>query len=234
MLSVALLLLMHGLSLSLRLGGPTGSFPRPLSAREEKEALERLAAGDQSMRALLIEKNMRLVAHVIKKYYTTASDQEDLLSIGTIGLIKAISSYRPDRDVKLPTYACKCIQNEIFMYFRRQRRRAGEISLSEPIETDREGGALALIDVLSADDLVLEKMEKAESAVLLRRLVQETLDDREREIVELRYGLHRQCPLTQRAVAARLRISRSYVSRLEKKALGKLETAYRAQGGEFP
>jgi RNA polymerase sporulation-specific sigma factor len=226
MFSISLLLLIHGLYLSLRMAGQHGSFPRPLSLQEEKDALTRFAAGDMSARNLLIEHNMRLVAHIIKKYYTSSSDQEDLLSIGTIGLIKAISSYRPDKYVKLPTYACKCIQNEIFMYFRRQRRRAGEISLNEPIETDKDGGALALMDVISADDLVLEQMEQAENAVLLRRLVKETLDNREREIIELRYGLNQEPPLTQREVAIGLGISRSYVSRLEKKALEKLEEAF--------
>lgn len=230
MFSVALSLLIHGLYLSLRMSGQHGSFPRPLSPQEEKEALARYAAGDVSARNLLIERNMRLVAHVIKKYYTAASDQEDLLSIGTIGLIKAISSYRSDRHVRLPTYACKCIQNEIFMHFRRQRRRAGEVSLNEPIETDKDGNALALMDVISADDLVLEQMEQAESAVLLRRLVAETLDPREKEIITLRYGLGRETPLTQREVATGLGISRSYVSRLEKKALEKLEAAYGNQG----
>ncbi len=226
MFSVTLALLIHSLYFSLRLSGQQGSFPRPLSPQEEKSALERFAAGDMSARSLLIERNMRLVAHVIKKYYTTASDQEDLLSIGTIGLIKAISSYKPDKHVKLPTYACKCIQNEIFMHFRRQRKRTGEVSLNEPIETDKDGNSLALMDVISADDLVLDQMEKAESAVLLHKLVEECLDPREREIVILRYGLNNQLPMTQREVAVMQNISRSYVSRLEKKALEKLEKSY--------
>jgi RNA polymerase sporulation-specific sigma factor len=231
MFSLALALIVHGLSLSLRLSGPQSSFPKPLGPKEEQEALARYAEGDISARNLLIERNMRLVAHVIKKYYTAASDQEDLLSIGTIGLIKAISTYKPDKRVKLPTYACKCIQNEIFMHFRRQRRRAGEISLNEPLETAKEGNALALMDVISADDYVLEEMEKAESAVLLRELVGECLDEREREIVVLRYGLNNKPPLTQREVAARLHISRSYISRLEKKALETLEKVYLKRDG---
>ena len=226
MLSVALALMIHALTVSLRLSGQHGSFPRPLTPQEEREALDRYAAGDIAARNLLIERNMRLVAHVIKKYYTTASDQEDLLSIGTIGLIKAISSYKPDKHVKLPTYACKCIQNEIFMHFRRQRRRAGEVSLNEPLESEKDGNALALMDVISADDLVLDQMEQSESAELLRRLINEYLDKREREIITLRYGLDGQPPMTQREVAAIEKISRSYISRLEKKALEKLEKVY--------
>jgi len=226
MVSAALALLIHAIALSLRLSGQHGSFPRPLSPLEERDALARYAAGDISARNLLIERNMRLVAHVIKKYYTTASDQEDLLSIGTIGLIKAISSYKPDKSVKLPTYACKCIQNEIFMHFRRQRRRAGEVSLNEPLEGETDGNALALMDVISADDLVLEKLERAESATLLRRVVDENLDEREREIITLRYGMSGHTPMTQREVAAIQGISRSYISRLEKKALEKLERIY--------
>ncbi len=232
MLSVTLALLIHGLHFSLRLSGQHGSFPRPLTPQEEKDALARYAAGDLGARNLLIERNMRLVAHVIKKYYTTASEQEDLLSIGTIGLIKAISSYKSDKHVKLPTYACKCIQNEIFMHFRRQRRRTGEVSLNEPIETDKDGNALALVDVISADDLVLEQMEKTESAVLLHKLVDACLDSREREIIILRYGLNNQPPMTQREVAQMQNISRSYVSRLEKKALEKLEKAYQEKNGQ--
>ena len=231
MLPVALALLIHALTISLRLSGQYSSFPRPLSPQEESDALTRYAAGDISARNLLIERNMRLVAHVIKKYYTTVSDQEDLLSIGTIGLIKAISTYKPDKRVKLPTYACKCIQNEIFMHFRRQRRRAGEVSLNEPLETEKDGNALALMDVISADDLVLEQMERAESAILLRRMVDECLDKREREIIILRYGLGGHPPMTQREVAAIQDISRSYVSRLEKKALEKLEKVYVEKDG---
>jgi len=226
MLSVALALLLHALTVSLRLSGQHGSFPKPLSQEEESKALAEFAQGSMDARNLLIERNMRLVAHVIKKYYTTASDQEDLLSIGTIGLIKAISSYKPDKRVKLPTYACKCIQNEIFMHFRRQRRRAGEVSLNEPLDNEKDGNALALMDVISADDLVLDQMERSESAALLNRLVEEVLDTREREIITLRYGLGGARPMTQREVATIQNISRSYISRLEKKALEKLEKVY--------
>ncbi len=226
MFSITLALLIHGLYLSLRLGGSGGSFPRPLTPEEEKDALEKSARGDMAARNLLIEHNLRLVAHVLRKYYTSASDQEDLLSIGTIGLIKAIASYSPDKHVKLPTYACKCIQNEIFMYFRRQRRNSHVVSLSDPIESDRDGNALSLLDVISVDDMVLENLEQAESEDLLHELVETRLDDREKCIITLRYGLGSQPPMAQREVAQGLGISRSYVSRLEKKALSKLEACF--------
>ncbi len=228
MFSITLALLIHGLYLSLKLGGQ-GSFPKPLSPEEERVALEKSARGDMEARNLLIERNMRLVAHVLRKYYTTASDQEDLLSIGTIGLIKAIASYRPDRHTKLPTYACKCIQNEIFMHFRRQRRAGNVVSLSEPLDSDKDGGALSLMDVISVDDMVLEQMEQAESEVMLHHLVDTCLDEREHCILTLRYGLGNEAPLPQREVAQILGISRSYVSRLEKKALAKLEVCLQEQ-----
>ncbi len=226
MFSVTLALLLHGIYLSLRMSDRQGSFPRPLSAKEEQEALARFAQGDMQARNLLVEHNLRLVAHVIKKYYTTVSDQDDLVSIGTIGLIKAISSYRPDKEVKLPTYACKCIQNEIFMHFRRQRRRAGEVSLNEPIEGGNGENPLSMLDVISADDLVLDRMEQAESVQIVRRLVEQCLDPREKEIIIRRYGLAGVSPQPQREIAASMGISRSYVSRLERKALEKLECAY--------
>ena len=228
MLSITVSLILHSLYMTLRLGREhTGAFPRPLTAKEERDAVEKAAGGDPEARNLLVEHNLRLVAHVIKKYYTTASDQDDLISIGTIGLIKAISTYRPDRDVKLPTYACKCIQNEIFMYFRSQRRRAGEVSLNEPIDTDKDGMSLSIVDMLTAESNDFEEIEIAETAVLLRRLVKEKLDGRERTIIHMRYGLDGHAPLTQKEIAHKMGISRSYVSRIEKRALHILEDGYR-------
>ena len=221
MLSAALLLFANSLLLTLRLSGG-GSFPRPLRPEEERDCLERAAAGDLAARNTLIEHNLRLVAHVVKKYYTQSADQEDLISIGTIGLIKAISTFDHTKGARLATYAARCIENEILMYFRAQRKLQGEVSLSDPIETDREGNALELIDIVGTEDTLLEDLHQQESARKLRRLVGEALTAREAEIIRLRYGLGGTVPLTQREIASAFGISRSYVSRIEKRALGKL------------
>lgn len=201
----------------------SGSFPKPLSAKEERECLERFREGDSSARDRLIEHNLRLVAHVIKKYYTATDDQDDLISIGTIGLIKAVSTFQPTKGTRLATYAARCIENEILMHFRAQKRLASEVSLSETIETDKEGNGLALMDIISADNREMEHVDVMDLEQKLHRLVRETLDPREREIIILRYGLGDRDPLTQREIAKRCGISRSYVSRIEKKALLKLK-----------
>jgi RNA polymerase sporulation-specific sigma factor len=230
MLSVTFALILHGLYMTLRLARErNGAFPHPLSAEEEHAALQEAAKGNRAARNLLVEHNLRLVAHVIKKYYFSESDQEDLISIGTVGLIKAVDTYRPDREVRLPTYACKCIQNEIFMHFRSQRRRAGEISLNEPIDTDKDGQALSIVDMLTSEYDQFEAVEREETARLLRSLVNDTLDLREHRIIMARYGLDGRPPRTQKEIAADMGISRSYVSRIEKRALELLEAAYRAQ-----
>ena len=150
MLPLSILLLLNGIFFTLRLSGG-GSFPRPLRAEEEREYLARYAAGDMEARNLLIEHNLRLVAHIIKKYYTQTSDQDDLISIGTIGLIKGVSTYNPQKGARLATYAARCIENEVLMYFRAQKRTAGELSLSETIDTDKDGNSLSLMDVVSTD-----------------------------------------------------------------------------------
>ena len=221
MLSAALLLCANRLWFSLRLSGG-GSFPKPLSAAEEREWLDRYAQGDPEARNVLIERNLRLVAHIIKKYYTQNGDQEDLISIGTIGLIKGISSFDASKGARLATYAARCIENEILMYFRGQKKLQGEVSLSDSIESDKEGNALQLMDVIGVDDTMLEDIHDRDSALKLRQLVQECLTQRESEIIRLRYGLGGTVPLTQREVAAAFGISRSYVSRIEKRALEKL------------
>ncbi len=221
MLSGMLALLLNSAFLMLRLGGSGGSFPRPLSAEEERKYLSLAAEGDEEARAVLIEHNLRLVAHIVKKYYSTTCDQDDLISIGTVGLIKGITSYRPDRGVRLATYASRCVENEILMYFRSQRKSAGDISLSEALDNDGEGG-LSMQDVLYEEEDILERLAMKEDSRRLRQLVGTALDEREREIIELRYGLSGLPPLPQREVAGKLGISRSYVSRLEKKALEKL------------
>lgn len=212
MLSAALLLFANTLLFSLRLSG-SGSFPKPLSAAEEREWLARYAQGDPEARNVLIERNLRLVAHIIKKYYTQNSDQEDLISIGTIGLIKGISSFDPSKGARLATYAARCIENEILMYFRGQKKLQGEVSLSDSIESDKEGNTLQLMDVVGVDDTMLEDLHDRDSALKLRQLVQDYLTPREAEIIRLRYGLGGTVPLTQREVASSFGISRSYVSR---------------------
>ena len=213
MLSAALLLLSNSLFLSLRLTGNPGSFPRPLPPEEERACLERWAQGDLEARNRLVEHNLRLVAHIIKKYYTQADNQEDLISIGTIGLIKAVNTFRADRGIKLATYASRCIENEILMHFRAQRKLQGEVSLSDAIETGPEGDALYLSDVVGEEDTMLEELQNKENRQLIRRLVAEVLTEREADIVRRRYGLEGRLPQTQKQVAALYGISRSYVSR---------------------
>ena len=199
-----------------------GSFPKPLTEAEEHELLSRSTEGDTQARNLLIEHNLRLVAHIIKKYYAAASEQDDLISIGTIGLVKAINTYKSDKGTKLATYTARCIENEILMHFRASKRLAGEVSLSDPIETDKEGNALSLIDIISADDTSLEAVEQQDTYLSLYRSLA-VLDEREKSIISLRYGiLGCTKPLTQREIADQLGISRSYISRIEKKALEKL------------
>ena len=209
MLSAALLLFANTLLLSLRLSG--GSFPKPLSAAEEQECLRRCAQGDAEARDILIQRNLRLVAHIVKKYYTQSGDQEDLISIGTIGLIKGISSFNADKGARLATYAARCIENEILMYFRSQKKLQSEVSLSDSIEGDQDGNALQLMDVVGVDDTMLEDLHDRDSALRLRRLIGTCLTPRESEIVRLRYGLGGTVPLTQREVARSFGISRSYV-----------------------
>ena len=227
MVSSAIMLLLSGVFLSLRLGpGSTGSFPRPLSAAEEREAVEAwVEHGDIEARNKLVEHNLRLVAHIIKKYYAQTTEQEDLISIGTIGLIKGVSTYRTDKNVRLATYASRCIENEVLMFFRSQKKSAGELSLSDSIEADGDGGSLSIEDVLAEEDDLLENVSLAELRKQAVENVERVLEPREAEIIRLRYGLGGQKALTQREVAEHCGISRSYVSRIEKKALEKLRSA---------
>jgi len=230
MLSAWIALLINSLFFSLRLSGSTGSFPRPLKAEEEREYLTRMAQGDMEARNKLIEHNLRLVAHIMKKYYTQSGDQDDLISIGTIGLIKGITTFKADKNVRLATYASRCIENEILMHFRSQRKLQGEVSLSDSIEGDGDSNSLSLMDVISVDDNMLEELDAKDACVRVRRCVSECLDDREAMIISLRYGLGGQNPLTQREIAARCGISRSYVSRIEKRALEKLRVSFDGEG----
>ncbi|MBQ2000236.1 MAG: RNA polymerase sporulation sigma factor SigK [Clostridia bacterium] len=203
-----------------------GSFPRALTQKEETELLDRYRNGDDEARKLLIEHNLRLVAHVVKKYYDTNFDSDDLISIGTIGLIKAISSFNENKGTKLATYAARCIENEILMYFRAQKKTSLDVFINDPIDTDKEGNALTLLDVIASDFSMVDDIDTRLKIRKLREFLKTALNDRERKIIILRYGLCGKPPLPQREVAKRLQISRSYVSRIEKKALEKLYDKY--------
>lgn len=226
MLTAWVLLMLNSLFFTLRLGGGGGSFPRPLKAKEEQLYLKRYAEGDMEARNKLIEHNLRLVAHIIKKYYTQTSDQDDLISIGTIGLIKGISTFKAEKNVRLATYASRCIENEILMHFRSQRKLQGEMSLSDSIDTDKDGNSLSLMDVISVDDDMLDVLHAKDACAKVRRCVATCLNPREAMIITLRYGLGNEPPRTQREIAAQCGISRSYVSRLEKKAIEKLREEF--------
>lgn len=225
MLGAAVWLMLGSILYSLKLANGGGSFPKPLSAKEEKHYLELAAQGDLQARNILVERNLRLVAHIMKKYYTQTADQEDLISIGTIGLIKGISTFDAGKGARLATYAARCVENEILMFFRSSRKSASDVSLSEMIETGKDGNALSLMDVLCSDEDLFERMSDQEIYRKLYRKIDECLTPRERNIITLRYGIGNRKPLTQRQIAEQCGISRSYVSRIEKKALQKLEQA---------
>lgn len=201
-------------------------FPKPLSAKEERECFELMEQGNSKARDKLIEHNLRLVAHIIKKYYAVSTDQEDLISIGTIGLIKAVSTFDYKKGCRFATYGARCVENEILMHFRRLKKSAGEIHFDEPVDTDKDGNQLCLIDIIADDENVADKIELVIKSEQLYKYITEVLDQREQEIIKLRYGLYNGVPLTQREVAKLLDISRSYVSRIEKKAIEKLRTKY--------
>ena len=222
-MTAVLWLMLSSLLCSLQL--QTGSFPKPLTAEEEREYLARSARGDLEARNVLIERNLRLVAHVMKKYYALDSDQEDLISIGTIGLIKAVSTFDASKGARLATYAARCVENEILMHFLAQRKNAQDVSLSDYIETGNDGAALSLMDVVSEDEDLLEQVTTREAIQQLRKVIGTCLTDQERQVVTLRYGLDGNAPKRQREVAQTCKISRSYVSRIEKRALEKLREA---------
>lgn len=225
MLSTTFMLLVSGALMMLRMGENTSSFPRPLKAKEEAACVERMLAGDEEARNTLIEHNLRLVMHIIKKYYAASSDMDDLVSIGTIGLIKGVSTYRPDKGVRLATYASRCIENEILMHFRGQKKTAGDVSLSSALDGGAEGEGPSILDTIADDTDMFGDVVRRESIEGVRRMVDTALTEREAEIIRLRYGLNGHMPLPQREIAARMGISRSYVSRIEKKALEKLRRA---------
>lgn len=216
----AVWLMLSGLMYSLQLS--TGSFPKPLTPEEEQRYLALSAQGDLEARNILIERNLRLVAHIMKKYYAQTSDQEDLISIGTIGLIKGITTFDASKGARLATYAARCVENEILMYFRSQKKSSQDVSLSDYIETGSDGAALELMDVVSDDTDLLERVSSRESLKKLCAAVDRVLTPQERQVIVARYGLGGGTPMRQREVAQLTGISRSYVSRIEKRALEKL------------
>ena len=224
MIEHVLILLMPSLFWMLRVS-PGGSFPKALSKAEEQEYLRRLAEGDLEARNQLVEHNLRLVAHIVKKYYAQTEEVDDLISIGTIGLIKGVNTFKPEKGVKLSSYVSRCIENELLMNFRGKRKSAGDVSLSEALDAEEEGGNLSYQDVLTCPDDLAEQIGRKEEKRKLRALVGETLTPREGEIIQMRYGLDGKAPLTQKQTAEHFGISRSYVSRIEKKALEKLRNA---------
>ena len=219
----AVWLMLSGLMYALQLS--TGSFPKPLTEEEESYYLDRVEKGDIEARNILIERNLRLVAHIMKKYYAQTADQEDLISIGTIGLIKGITTFDRKKGARLATYAARCVENEILMYFRSQKKSSQDVSLSDYIETGTDGAALSLMDVVSADEDLLEQVDRKQQLQKLCVAVDSCLTEQEREVILHRYGLAGHKAKRQREVAKQIGISRSYVSRIEKRALQKLKAA---------
>ena len=205
---------------------PAGSFPPPLKAKEESELLKRMKNGDLSAKNKLIEHNLRLVAHIVKKYYSSPDEQDDLISIGTIGLIKGITSFNADKGIRLATYAARCIDNEILMYFRSLKKTAQDVYISDPIDTDKDGNTLTLIDIIADETDITEEIDVKLKLQKLRKIINHALDDREKTIICYRYGIGGCKELTQHEIAHKLGISRSYVSRIEKAALTKLRQLF--------
>ncbi len=203
-----------------------GTFPKPLSAKEEAKYLKLSSQGDLSARNKLVEHNLRLVAHIIKKYYSAQNEQDDLVSIGTIGLIKAINTYDISKNIKLSSYASRCIENEILMHFRNLKKSAQDISMNEAIDIDKDGNPLTLLDIMAVDDNIADELDLKFNSSKLNKFINEELNDREKKIIILRYGLNGCEPLTQREVAKILSISRSYVSRIEKRSLQLLKRRF--------
>lgn len=218
-------ILLKFISLILGIHQPQ-SFPPPLPPEQEQELFARMREGDAKARELLIEHNLRLVSHIIRKYYTSYPYPDDLLSIGSLGLMKGVDTFRAERGTRFATYGAKCIQNEILMFFRSRKKGGMEISIHETIDVDRDGNPLTYLDIISVDDTMAEDIDLKNYTERIRTLVHTVLEERERQIVVLRYGLDGYAPRTQREVARYLGISRSYVSRIEKKALLRLKEAF--------
>ena len=203
-----------------------GSFPPPLSPAKEKEYFEKSQNGDIDARNKIIEHNLRLVAHIVKKYYAAGTEQDDLISIGTIGLIKGVSTFKADKGIKFATYASRCIENEILMFFRNQRKTSQDVFISDPIDTDKDGNALTLIDIIADSGDIVEEIDTKLKLQKLKVIFDGCLDEREKQIINMRYGINGYKEYTQRDIAHKLGISRSYVSRIEKSALEKLRKQF--------
>lgn len=215
-----------GFALSVLSSNGGNNFPPPLTHEEESRYfVDARKNGDMRAREKLIEHNLRLVSHIVRKYYSSSPSEDDLISIGTIGLIKSVDSYDIENGVRFATYAAKCIQNEILMYFRSQKKLSQEISINETIDTDREGNSLTYEDIIKVEDTIADDIDTKMKLAKATKYIVKELDDREREIIILRYGLNGSKPITQREVADLLKISRSYVSRIEKGALEKIRNA---------
>ncbi len=210
------------------------SFPPALSAKEEREYFKKFKEGDQNAKNILIEHNLRLVAHITKKYCPNPNDQDDLISIGTIGLIKAVNTFDGSKGTKLATYASKCIENEVLMYFRSQRKSSQDISINEPIDSDSEGNPLTLMDIVCIEDTIADDISENIEIAKLYKFIEELDDEREKEIIILRYGLYGTAPLTQKQISKKLDISRSYVSRIEKRVIEKLRNKFRTNKKAAP
>ncbi len=226
LLFLSLLSILAGIPfLALHLTG-SNSFPKPLSKKEENKCIEGLKSNDRSAKNKLIKHNLRLVAHIAKKYYSEKTEFDDLISVGTIGLIKAVNTFKPSKNIKLSSYASRCIENEILMYFRSSRKSSMDISINEPIETDKNGNTLTLMDTISTGDTILDTINTKINVQKLSEFLVKNLSPRERIIICMRYGICGFKPLRQRQVAEKLGISRSYVSRIEKKALEILKKSF--------
>ncbi|MDD7643101.1 MAG: RNA polymerase sporulation sigma factor SigK [bacterium] len=210
------------------------AFLPPLTQQEEKEYVTRMKGGSLEARHVLVERNMRLVAHIVKKYQNVDEETEELISIGTIGLIKAVATFNDERGSRLATYAARCIDNELLMYLRSKRKSAKEVSLYEPVGTDKEGNQIRLLDICECEDPdVVEELDLRWRIKTLHELIPQLLSGRELQIIEMRYGLNQTAPLTQREIAKKVGISRSYVSRIEKRALQRLREGFAGREDAF-
>jgi len=209
--------------LFLRVSGSSASFPAPLTKKEETEYFERMANGDMDARNILIERNLRLAAHIAKKFSVSVSEADDIISVGTVGLIKAIDSFRPECGTRFATYAVRCLQNEILMYFRSQKKHLADTSINDVLDIDKDGNPLTYMDILSVDDDIAERIDTKIKIERLMKCIDEVLNVREKQIIFMRYALGFSKPMTQREIAKKLGISRSYVSRIENAAIDKLK-----------
>ena len=223
--SIFFICLCNLLYFALHISG-VSAFEKPLSKSEEEECFQKMEEGDKEARDKLIEHNLRLVAHIIKKYYSSYSDQEDLISIGTIGLIKAVESYKHDKKTRFATYASRCIENEILMFFRRSKKTNKDVYIQDPIDSDKDGNSLSLMDMMKSDENIMEEIEQKLNEERLYKIIEEKLSPREKNIIVMRYGLYNTSPKTQKEIAELEGISRSYISRIEKNVVEILKNEF--------